>query len=153
MARVRVVPFLAALLLCCSPSSAATRPTDHPTAAAVSGCHPTTSVDASGVITSDGATGIVGETSTDPGQAPNGTFKIVRRGAHVGDVIQAGFEQIGTSAPATSVWYGISASTFDDRWGAGVFVAGWKPIGFVGSCWRLLVNGSDTGIVLEVRQR
>lgn len=113
-------------------------------------CRPTTTRDASGVITIDGKIGIVGETFTHVG---DGSFLILRRGALVGETASLQFTQIGATAPATWVQYSSSADPQASRtpWGDQVaFAAGWKPIGFAGSCWRLSVDGTDTGIMLEV---
>ena len=113
-------------------------------------CKPTLTRDASGVITVDGKIGIVGETFTYSG---DGSFLLLRRGAVFGETVSLQFTQIGTSAPATWVQYSSPADpeTSPTPWGDQVaFAAGWKPIAFAGSCWRLIVDGTDTGIVLEV---
>lgn len=113
-------------------------------------CQPTTTHDASGVITIDGRVGIVGDTFTRSG---DGSFLVVRRGAVAGELASLQFTQIGTTAPATWVAYSASASPQESRtpWGDAVaFPAGWKPIAFAGSCWRLIVDGTDSGLVLEV---
>lgn len=113
-------------------------------------CQPTTTRDPAGVITADGKVGIVGETFSAPG---DGSFLIVRRGAVIGDMASLQFTQIGTTAPATWVQYGVPASPQPTKtaWGDAVaFPAGWKPIAFPDSCWRLIVDGVDTGIVLAV---
>lgn len=113
-------------------------------------CRPTTTRDASGVITLDGKIGIVGETFTHAG---DGSFLILRRGALLGEIASLQFTQIGASAPATWVQYSSAADPQPSRtpWGDQVaFAAGWKPIAFAGSCWRLIVDGTDTGLVLGV---
>jgi hypothetical protein len=113
-------------------------------------CVPTTTRDTSGVITTDGRIGIVGETFTHSG---DGSFLILRRGAVPGETASLQFTQIGTSAPATWVQYSSSADpqAQGTPWGDQVaFAAGWKPIAFAGSCWRLIVDGTDSGLVLEV---
>lgn len=115
-------------------------------------CRPTTTRDSSGVITVDGNIGIVGETFTHAGE---GSFLIVRRGAVLGETASLQFTQIGATAPATWVQYGSTADPQPSRtpWGDQVaFAAGWKPIAFAGSCWRLMVDGTDSGLVLEVRE-
>lgn len=115
-----------------------------------SDCRPTMTRDASGVITADDKIGIVGETFTHSG---DGSFLILRRGAALGEIASLQFTQIGSSAPATWVQYSSTADPQASRtpWGDQVaFAAGWKPIAFAGSCWRLVVDGTDTGIVLEV---
>jgi hypothetical protein len=113
-------------------------------------CDPTITRDASGVITADGKIGIVGETFTRSG---DGSFLVLRRGAVLGELASLQFTQIGSSAPATWVQYSSSADPQSSRtpWGDQVaFAAGWKPIAFAGSCWRLIVDGTDSGLVLEV---
>jgi hypothetical protein len=120
------------------------------TDATTPGCQPTTTRDATGVITANGKVGIVGDTFTRSG---DGSFLVVRRGAVAGDLASLQFTQIGTTAPATWVAYS-STATPQERgtpWGDAVgFPAGWKPIAFAASCWRLIVDGADTGIVLAV---
>lgn len=114
------------------------------------GCKPTTTRDASGVITVDGKIGIVGDTFTRSG---DGSFLVLRRGAVFGEIASLQFTQIGTTAPATWVQYSSSADPQSalTPWGDQVaFAAGWKPIAFEGSCWRLIVDGTDSGLVLEV---
>lgn len=113
-------------------------------------CPATTTRDASGVITVDGKIGIVGETSTPSG---DGSFLVLRRGAIAGETASLQFTQIGTSAPATWVQYGSAADPQPSPtpWGDPVaFAAGWKPIAFESSCWRLIVDGADSGLVLKV---
>jgi len=118
-----------------------------PTPAA--GCDPTRSRDASGVITSDGRVGIVGETFAFGGLLKGGT-QVVRRGAIVGDRIDVRFDQIGNTAPAKSVAHGVDAAPMPTPWGDAAFMIGWKPIAFEDSCWRLIVDGADTGVILAV---
>jgi len=124
-------------------------PTPMPTRAAPATCEPTRSHDAAGVITLDGRLGIVGDTSTFGGD-PNGGFLLVRSGAMVGDRIALHFDQVGSTAPATWVEYGVTASSRKTPWGDAAFSVGWKPISFSGSCWSLVVDGVNTGIVLAV---
>jgi hypothetical protein len=109
-------------------------------------CPATTSRDAAGVITTNGAIGIIGDTRADDA----GEFLIVRRNAIRGDQIRVQFDQLSTSAPAKWVAYGITATAKHNPWSEVAYPAGYKPIGFAGSCWRLVVDGSDSGIVLEV---
>lgn len=115
-------------------------------------CPRSRGVDASGVITSDGTFGIVRDTyasSTDI----NGSFFMVRRGSTIGQRVDVAFQQVGSGAPASSVWYGVAAESWQTPpagRGDVVFKLGVKPIGFVNSCWRLFVDGVDTGIVLFV---
>lgn len=114
-------------------------------------CAPTTSRDAAGVITANGTFGVVGDTSTPSATAMNEPLLVVRRGAVAGDRLDLRFVQLAESAPATWVEYGVQARTHPSPWGEVTFEAGWKPIGFAGSCWRVLADGADTGLVLEVR--
>ena len=124
-------------------------PTPTLTGALVLACEPTRSRDAAGVITVDGRHGVVGETFTF-GEDMNGTFWLVRKGAIVGDSVALRFDKIGASAPATWVAYGVSASDQQTPWGTAAFRVGWKPISSKGSCWRLAVDGVETGIVLAL---
>ena len=113
-------------------------------------CPPTTVRDSSGVITVDGKIGIVGDTFTRSG---DGSFLVLRRGAVAGDIASLQFTQVGATAPATWVQYSSAADreAVPTPWGDPVaFRAGWKPIAFEGSCWRLIVDGTDSGIVLVV---
>lgn len=150
--------FSVLLLACVSPAASHSTPTQSiaaviPTATAaaplVLTCEPTRSRDATGVITADGRYGVVGETFTF-GQDMTGTFSLVRRGAIAGDRVALHFQQVGASAPATWVEYSASASDQQTPWGNAVFRVGWKPISFAGSCWKLVVDGEDTGIVLAL---
>lgn len=121
-------------------------------------CPRTRSTDTFGVITSDGLTGVIDRTYGSASAVALGdTFVMVRRGSVVGQNVAVEFRQVGTSAPATWVAYtgtaearptaaGVRATPWD---GAG-FKLPVKPIGFAGSCWRLIVDGADTGIVLQV---
>jgi len=120
-----------------------------PAATAAATCEATTSRDATGVITVDGHTGIVGSTSTF-GEDTSGSFWIVRRGAALGDQLSLTFRNRGSSAPASWVAYGVSATARPTPWGEVAFQAGWKPIAFANSCWALVVNGAETGLVLAV---
>ncbi len=105
--------------------------------------------DVAGVVTLNGRLGIVGDTFTFGGDM-NGSFWLVRSGAVVGDRVALQFEQIGSSAPATWVAYGVTASSRTTPWGDAAFNVGWKPISFSDSCWSLVVDGVNTGIVLAV---
>jgi hypothetical protein len=115
------------------------------------GCPRTQSTDAlTGVVTSNGVIGIVGETFASSG-AFNDSFVMVKRAAAVGERVAVVFEQIPPiTAPATSVSYGVPASPRTTPWGDVAFELGVKPIAFPSSCWRLLVDGADSGIVLFV---
>lgn len=155
---MRRLPLLALLLFACAgpaTSAPSVAPTDRagvtptPARSIDLACEPTRSRDASGVITVDGRHGILGETFTF-GEDMNGTFWLVRRGAIAGDTAALHFVQIGGSAPATSVDYGVTAAQRATPWGDAAFQAGWKPISFSGSCWRLVVDGVPTGIVLAL---
>jgi len=101
------------------------------------------------VITSNNVFGIVGETLA-AGDVMNGGTALVRRGAIAGDELHLQFDQLSTSAPAKWVEYGVPATFQRNAWGDVVFRIAWKPIGFQDSCWRVLANGVDTGIVLGV---
>jgi hypothetical protein len=151
---MRPLTLLAALLVSCvSPAAASPStspaPTSTPTRAAAATCEPTRSHDAAGVITLDGRLGIVGDTSTFGGDMSGG-FLLVRSGAVVGDRIALHFDQVGSTAPATWVEYGVTASSRKTPWGDVAFSVGWKPISFSDSCWSLVVDGVKTGIVLAV---
>ena len=152
---MRPPTLLTALLVACvsptaaSPATPAPTRAPTPTRAPAGACEPTRSHDAAGVITLDGRLGIVGDTSTFGGDM-NGGFWLVRSGAVVGDRVALAFEQIGSTAPATSVHYGVTASSRKTPWGDAAFSVGWKPISFSDSCWSLVVDGVTTGIVLGV---
>ena len=126
------------------------------TAVPSSGCQWTRITDQWGVITVDGKTGILDRTYASAADV-NGGWVMVRRGTAVGERISVRFDQIGTSAPAKWVAYedlaeprptqpGIAATP----WDGAAFTLGHKPVAFDNSCWRLIVNGADTGIVLFV---
>ena len=148
---MRPLTALAALLVACTSPAAASppAPTPTPTRAPAATCEPTRTHDAAGVVTLDGRLGIVGDTFTFGGDM-NGSFWLVRSGAVVGDRVALQFEQIGSSAPATWVAYGVTASSRTTPWGDAAFNVGWKPISFSDSCWSLVVDGVNTGIVLAV---
>ena len=151
---MRKLTLLAALLAACVSPAAASRatptPSPTPTQAVAPTCEPTRSHDAAGVITPGGRFGVVGDTSTYGGDM-NGGFWLVRSGAQVGDRVALHFEQIGSAAPAKWVEYGVTASSRTTPWGDAAFSVGWKPISFSDSCWSLVVDGVNTGIVLAVR--
>lgn len=114
------------------------------------GCPRTRSTDAAGVTTSNGVIGIVGETYASSA-AFNDSFVMVRRAATLGERVAVVFEQVPPiTAPAMSVSYGVPASPRTTAWGDIAFELGVKPIGFPNSCWRLVVDGADSGIVLFV---
>jgi len=112
-------------------------------------CEPTRTKDALGVVTVDGRSGIVGDAFTFGGDI-NGVFLLVRRGAVVGDSVALHFVQTTGKAPATTVDYNAAASPRTTPWGDVAFKVGWKPISFSDSCWRLVVDGTDTGLVVAV---
>jgi hypothetical protein len=114
-------------------------------------CAPTSYRDASGVFTADGTFGVLGDTSTLSATAMNEPLVLVRKGAKENEQIALRFDDIGHSSPATRVAYSVGAKARANPWSAFVFDAGWKPIGFAGSCWRVVADGVDTGLVLEVR--
>jgi len=121
-------------------------------------CPRTRSTDSFGVITSDGATGVIDRTyGSASAVSGSDAFTLVRRGSVVGQKVAVEFRQIGTSAPAAWVAYTVTAEARPTP--AGVLATPWdgaafklfvKPIGFADSCWRLIVDGADTGIVLQV---
>jgi hypothetical protein len=115
------------------------------------GCPRTRSTDASGVITSSGLIGVIGDTSASSADI-NGKFVMIRRASKPGDHVELLFQQVGAnaSAPASSVSYGVSVASGQTPWGDGSFDAYIKPIGFPNSCWKVLVDGIDSGIVLFV---
>lgn len=115
-------------------------------------CSRTRGADPSGVITTNGVLGIVRETYASAADL-NGAFLMVRRGSTIGQRVEVKFQQVGSTAPASWVMYGVAAEpwrTPPAGWGDLVFRLGVKPIGFENSCWRLLVDGADTGLVLFV---
>ena len=123
---------------------------------AATGCPRTRSVDEFGVLTSDGLTGVLDRTYMSAA-AINDAFVMVRRGSAVGQRVALEFRQVGTNAPATSVSYGVMAESRPTPagirptpWDGAAFKLFVKPIGFANSCWRVIVDGADTGIVLQV---
>lgn len=120
-------------------------------------CARTRSTDAFGVITSDGMTGIIDRTYASAAAVASSDVVMVRRGSVVGQSATVEFRQIGTSAPATWVAYTVTAEprptpagVLATPWDGAAFKLPVKPIGFANSCWRLIVSGADTGIVLQV---
>jgi hypothetical protein len=114
-------------------------------------CEPTSRKDSTGVLTANGVFGVLGDTATSTAIAMNEPLVIVRRGAKEQDQLALRFDDIGHSSPASWVSYGVGARARPNPWGEFAFEAGWKPIGFAGSCWRVIANGEDTGLVLFVR--
>jgi hypothetical protein len=130
-------------------ADASTAPTA--TAPSATACEPTSHKDSTGVLTADGVFGVVGETVMSSAVAMNEPLLIVRRGAKERDSLVLRFDDIGHSSPATWVSYSVLARDRENTWNAVAFEAGWKPIGFAGSCWRVIADGEDTGLVLFVR--
>jgi hypothetical protein len=114
-------------------------------------CPRTRSADALGVTTPDGEIGIVGSTRAT-GEAINGAFLLVRRGARFGDHISVSFVSIGRRVAASSVHYGVDAMPHATPWGDVAFTLGVKPIAFPNSCWRILIDDADSGLVLFIGQ-
>jgi len=146
--------FTSLLLACVSPAAGVhTTPTpvakSSPTGDLELTCEPARSRDDSGVLTVDGRHGVIGDAFTH-GEDMNGSFRLVRRGAVVGDRAALHFQQIGAAAPAASVDYSVTASGEKTPWGDAAFHVGWKPISFSGSCWSLVVDGVNTGLVLAL---
>ena len=81
----------------------------------------------------------------------NDYLVIVRRGAHNDDKMALRFDNVGNTASATFVTYAVGAKARPNPWGDSIFEASWKPIGLAGSCWRVIADGVDSGLVLEVR--
>ncbi len=135
------------VIACSGVAEAGDRPTT--SAGASSGCHWTRTTDASGVMTTDGLVGIVGPTYASS-SAVNDLLLMVRRGVVLGDRVTVRFQQLGAGAPATWVEYSVAASERKTPWGDLAFPLGVKPIGFPNSCWRVLVDGSDSGIILAI---
>lgn len=120
------------------------------------GCPRTRTVDAYGVITSDGRTGIVDRTYASAVEV-NDAFTMVQRPGAVGQRVAVEFRQIGASAPATWVAYSVVADARPTPpgiratpWDGAAFKLGVKPIGFANSCWRLIVDGVNTGLALQI---
>lgn len=140
------------LVTACAPSLGATgsnAPT--PSATSATTCQPTSSRDAAGVLTANGVYGVLGDTSIASVIAMNEPLVIVHKGAKEQDTLALHFNSVGNSSPATSVSYSVVGRARVSPWGAVAFEAGWKPIGFAGSCWRVIADGEDTGLVLFVR--
>src|SRR5207247_3510608 len=93
-------------------------------------CEPTIYRDASGVVTANGTIGIVGNAWISADAAMNDYLVIVRRGGRGDDKMALRFNSVGNTAPATLVTYAVGARAQPNPWGAFVFQAGWKPIGF-----------------------
>jgi hypothetical protein len=89
---------------------------------------------------------------TPAATAMNDYLVLVRRDAREGQHIALRFDDVLHTSPAKWVAYDVVATARPNPWGELVFNAGWKPIGFAGSCWRVIVDGVDSGLVLEVRR-
>ena len=142
-----------ALLIACSSAAgagASTTPSQAVAARTKALCERTTARDPAGVVTANGTFGVVGDTFSPASLAMNEPLLIVHRGAAINDTVSLVFRDIGHTTPAKWVSYAVGASTRPNPWGEVAFAAGWKPIGFAGSCWRVEVDGADSGLVLEV---
>lgn len=84
------------------------------------------------------------------GDLLSGGPHLLRRGTIPGDQISLRFDRIDIAAPATKVFYGVTAAALATPWGDAAFLLGLKPIAFEDSCWRLFVDEVDTGIVLAI---
>ncbi len=131
-----------------SRSTVVPSPTPVPVPAFPAGCHPTNSRDATGIVTIDGQYGIEGSTVLSA-SGPNDAFILVRRGASLADRVAVDLVRIAGDAP-TAVSYAVRVSAHRTAWGSLAFSLGVKPIAFADSCWRLIVDGTDTGLVLAV---
>jgi hypothetical protein len=149
-----VRPLITLILLtaaCSSPVGATGSKTPTSPSPSTTSCQPTSSRDTSGVLTANGVFGVLAATTMSSVIAMNEPLVIVHRGAKEQDGLALHFNDIGHPSPATSVWYSVVARDHQNPWGEFAFEAGWKPIGFAGSCWRVFADGEDTGLVLFVR--
>jgi len=89
---------------------------------------PTTRRDASGVVTANGTVGIVGNASISADAAMNDYLVIVRRGGRGDDKMALRFDNVGTTAPATFVTYGVGARAQPNPWGAFFFRPAGSPL-------------------------
>jgi hypothetical protein len=157
MESVRSLIVFALLLVTCvdstisraTPAAATPAITPTPTREIALSCEPSRAKDALGVITTDGRFGIVGDPFTF-GEDMNGAFWLVRKGAMVQDSVALHFVQTSGKAPMTWVEYNAAASPRTTPWGDVAFKVGWKPISFSDSCWRVVVDGIETGLVVAV---
>ena len=157
MESVRSLIVFALLLVTCvdptisraTPAAATPAITPTPTREIALSCEPSRAKDALGVITTDGRFGIVGDPFTF-GEDMNGAFWLVRKGAMVQDSVALHFVQTSGKAPTTWVEYNAAASPRTTPWGDVAFKVGWKPISFSDSCWRVVVDGIETGLVVAV---
>ena len=157
MESVRSLIVFALLLVTCvdstisraTPAAATPAITPTPTREIALSCEPSRTKDALGVITTDGRIGIVGDAFTF-GEDMNGAFWLVRKGAMVQDSVALHFVQTSGKAPMTWVEYNAAASPHTTPWGDVAFKVGWKPISFSDSCWRVVVDGMETGLVVAV---
>jgi len=149
---MRAALALALLVMGCGSSLGATGPSESSSPVpSGTACAPTTQRDSSGVITTNGVIGILGDASISSERAMYDYLVIVRRVGRGDDKIALRFDNVGSTAPASFVTYAVGARARPNPWGAFAFEAGWKPIGFAGSCWRVIADGQDTGLVLFVR--
>jgi hypothetical protein len=79
----------------------------------------------------------------------NDSFTLVRRGAARGERHDVVFANLRNGPDWIS--YVVIAQPQASPWGDVVFPLGVKPIGFADSCWRVEVDGQDTGLVLHIR--
>lgn len=148
---MRAALALMLLVTACGPSLGASGSSAPTLPAPATTCEPTSNRDAAGVLTANGVFGVLGDTTMSSAIAMNEPLVIVHRGAKGQDGLALRFDDIGHSSPATWVSYSVVARDHDNPWGAFAFEAGWKPIGFAASCWRVIADGEDTGLVLFVR--
>jgi hypothetical protein len=152
-----LIVFALLLMACVDPAISRATPapaktpgiTPTPTREIALSCEPTRTKDALGVITTDGRFGIVGDAFTF-GEDMGGAFWLVRKGAVVEDSVALHFVQTSGRAPTTWVEYNAAASPRTTPWGDVAFKVGWKPISFSDSCWRVVVDGIETGLVVAV---
>jgi hypothetical protein len=157
MESVRSLIVFALLLVTCvdptisraTPAPATPAITPTPTREIALSCEPTRTEDALGVITTYGRFGIVGDAFTF-GEDMNGAFWLVRKGAVAEDSVALHFVQTSGKAPTTWVEYNAAAASRTTPWGDVAFKVGWKPISFSDSCWRVVVDGIETGLVVAV---
>ena len=146
---------LAVLLAACSASSTAGAAVPGSPSPSLSGsltapsCARTVARDASGVITTNGRFGILGDTFAGSAQV-NDSFVLVMRGATLGQQISLVFVNAGSRAPASTVSYGVVAERMPNAWSDVAFKFWVKPIGFPNTCWQLRTDAGDTGLVLEI---
>jgi hypothetical protein len=117
--------------------------------APIASCPRTIAREPSGILTANGTVGILDDTYASASDLSSG-YALVQKGAGPDTRIRVEFQQIGSSAPATTVWYEVGATPRRSAWGDVAFMLGTKPIGWGNSCWRLIVDGADSGLVVFV---